>query len=252
VRETPSAARVSLTAAMPVRLRANDETSGCTVSIVMPAYNEVRRLREPLEHVTEVLEQHDAELIVVDDGSTDGTGALARRSLAGNPRARVVRLATNRGKGGAVKAGFSAARGRSIVFMDADLATELTDLPVLLDALKGSEVALGSRSNDETVIEDSTLRRSMMGAQFNRLVRQVTGLPMYDTQCGFKGFRASAGKLLMHLSAIDGFAFDVEVLALADRLGLRSAEVIRPGWPSTCCRPASASARSSVWCRSSP
>lgn len=222
----PMPSRVSR-AAVPalVQRGTGREAAGCSVSIIVPAYNEARRLRRPLLDVIDVLGQHDAELIVVDDGSTDGTSALARKCLAGNPRSRVLRLARNRGKGAAVKAGFAAARGRSIVFMDADLATELSDLPNLLGALETADVALGSRSNDETVIEDSTVRRSMMGAQFNRLVRRVTNLSMLDTQCGFKGFRASAGKLLMHLSAIDGFAFDVEVLTLADRLGFRSTEV---------------------------
>jgi hypothetical protein len=199
--------------------------SGYAVTIVVPAYNEARRLTQPLYELGGVLEQHNAELIVVDDGSTDGTSVLARRCLAGNARARVIRQAQNRGKGAAVRTGFSAARGRSIVFMDADLATDLGDLDALLLALEDSDIALGSRADPATVIETSTARRSLMGVQFNRLVRQVTKLPLHDTQCGFKGFRASTGKLLMHLSAIDGFAFDVEVLALADRLGFRSSEV---------------------------
>src|SRR5205807_8748062 len=145
--------------------------------------------------------------------------------LAGVPRAKLLRLALTSGKGAAVRAGVAHARGRSIVFMDADLATDLRDLPALLDALDTADLAIGSRVIPGATVEGSTSARERMGRQFNRVARLVTGIDVRDTQCGFKAFRAPVAQLLFHLGVVDGFAFDVEILALARRMGYRIAEV---------------------------
>jgi glycosyltransferase involved in cell wall biosynthesis len=166
-----------------------------------------------------------AELIVVDDGSEDGTAEVAAAHLAGLPGAKIVRLALNSGKGAAVRAGVAHSRGQSIVFMDADLATDLNDLPALLEALETSDVAIGSRGLPGSTVDGATTARARMGRTFNRLARAVTGLNLRDTQCGFKAFRAPVAQLLFHLGIVDGFAFDVEILALARRMGYRVAEV---------------------------
>ncbi|MBV8161555.1 MAG: glycosyltransferase family 2 protein [Acidimicrobiia bacterium] len=195
------------------------------LSVVVPAYNEAGRLSASLPPLVDLAGDVGAELIVVDDGSDDDTAGVAAAHLAGLPGAMVVRLALNSGKGAAVRAGVAHARGRSIVFMDADLATDLGDLPALLDALETADVAIGSRDAPGAVVEGASATRAHMGRTFNRLARAVTGLTLRDTQCGFKAFRAPVAQLLFHLGVVDGFAFDVEILALARRMGYRVAEV---------------------------
>ena len=195
------------------------------LSVVVPAYNEARRLKTTLPALVNVVDGAGAELIVVDDGSDDDTAAVAAAHLADLPGSKVVRLPLNSGKGAAVRAGVAHARGRSIVFMDADLATDLGDLPALVDALDTADVAIGSRVLPASTVEGATTARARMGRTFNRLSRAVTGLDLRDTQCGFKAFRAPVAQLLFHLGVVDGFAFDVEILALAKRMGYRVTEV---------------------------
>jgi glycosyltransferase involved in cell wall biosynthesis len=192
---------------------------------VVPAYNEARRLETSLLPLIEFVRDAEAELILVDDGSDDATSSVAAAHLAGVPQAKLVRLALNSGKGAAVRAGVARARGRAIVFMDADLATDLNDVPTLVEALDHADVAIGSRVVPGATVEGASGARVRMGRTFNRLTRMVTGLTLRDTQCGFKAFRAPAAQLLFHLAVVDGFAFDVEILALARRIGYRVAEV---------------------------
>ena len=195
------------------------------LSVVVPAYNEARRLGGSLPPLLDMASDTGAELIVVDDGSVDGTADVAASHLSGLPGSKLVRLPLNSGKGAAVRAGVAHARGKSIVFMDADLATDLGDLPVLLDALEEADVAIGSRVVAGATVDGASATRARMGRTFNRMARAVTGLKLRDTQCGFKAFRAPVAQLLFHLGVVDGFAFDVEILALARRMGYRVAEV---------------------------
>jgi hypothetical protein len=195
------------------------------LSLVVPAYNESVRLSRGIPRLLEVIPHDETEVIVVDDGSTDDTSEVASSQLSGLPRSMVIRLPHNSGKGAAVRAGVVEARGEIIAYMDADMATEPSDLALLLDALRQSPLAIGSRALDSSVVQDKSGLRRLMTRTFGLMVAGAVDLPMRDTQCGFKAFHGSVAKLLFHGAQVDSFAFDIEVLARASRLGLETAEV---------------------------
>jgi glycosyltransferase involved in cell wall biosynthesis len=195
------------------------------VSIVVPALNEAQRLERTLPQLREYLSSWSAvETIIVDDGSIDGTAAVASRELAGVEHT-VLRLPWHQGKGAALRAGVGAARGKAIVFMDADLAAGLDNLPRLLDGLRHADISVGSRHLAESQIEYDNKLRAVCSKWFGRYVRAVTHVDVSDTQCGFKAFRADPAKMLFHLAETSGFAMDVELLSLARLLGYSVAEV---------------------------
>jgi glycosyltransferase involved in cell wall biosynthesis len=202
-----------------------------TVSIVIPAYNEASRLGRTLADLVPFLRVYgNAELLVVDDGSTDGTADAAARSL--EPHAdltwRVLRLPVNRGKGCAVRQGLLAARAPVALFSDADLSTPISELPKLVDPIARGEcdVAFGSRALDRRLIETrQPIYRDRAGRLFNLALRVATGLPFLDTQCGFKAFRMSVCRPIVESATVDRFGFDVELLVVASRAGLRMREV---------------------------
>lgn len=190
------------------------------LSIVVPARNEARRLPASLTAIAEWASAHpwSVEVIVVDDHSTDATARLA--ASAG---ARVV-PSRGRGKGAAVRAGMLCARGRWRMFTDADLSTPIHAGGTLLRALEdGADVAIGTRR-----VLSTTACRALMGATFRRCVRTLGIGAFKDTQCGFKAFRAEAADALFARARVDGMAFDVEVLSIAARHGMRVAEVPVP------------------------
>jgi dolichyl-phosphate beta-glucosyltransferase len=196
------------------------------VSIVVPAYNEEVRL----ERTFAQLEQRDrlgadVEVIIVDDGSADRTVEVAREHLRRLPRGRLLRLPWHAGKGAAVRSGVAAAQGDAIVFMDADLATDLSALPRLLLALRGADVAIGSRSAPGAVVTGRSSARTALHRGFGMQARHVAGISASDPQCGFKAFRNDAAKILFPMSRLNGFGFDVEILLLADKLGYRIVEI---------------------------
>ncbi|MCK9876329.1 glycosyltransferase [Frankia sp. Ag45/Mut15] len=194
------------------------------VSVIIPAYNEALRLPGALPEIVAMMGRTPgAEVIVVDDGSTDGTAAVAEKLLAGLPGGRVLRLPWNSGKGTAVRVGVSAAHGESIVFLDADGASDIDDLPLLLAALEHAEVALGSRRIGGRAVRSSGRRVGSWA--FNQITRSLASLDVADTQCGFKAFRGPEAKLLFSLARSSGFGFDVEVLSIARSMGYRIAEV---------------------------
>jgi len=197
------------------------------LSIVLPAYNESRRLPLSLPILLDHLadDRLDAEILVVDDGSADDTVAVAKRLLADTPNAGVLRLGRHLGKGAAVRAGVAHAVGNRIVFMDADMATDLAHLDPLLGHLDHTPVAIGSRGAPGAVTNGVTPSSDAAHRAFNALARRTTGLAIMDFQCGFKAFRAPVAKLLFHLLHERGYAFDVELLALADRIGYGISEV---------------------------
>ena len=219
-----------------------------SLSVVIPAYNEAARLGNTLTAVVNYLRESwpDAEVIVVDDGSTDNTASLAREVLndtAGinsgardNPDARtsgglrtsVITYKSNLGKGRAVRLGLLAARGEVALFSDADLSTPITETPKLVDPILNGQfdVTFGSRALDRKLIGvHQPWRREQGGRVFNLAVRLATGLPFWDTQCGFKAFRMSVCRPLVEAATVDRFGFDVELLYLAFRAGLRLKEV---------------------------
>ena len=195
-----------------------------SVSLVVPAYNEGLRLEGGLQRLMEGVSPADTEIIVVDDGSSDDTADLARSVLGSWPQWSVISLGRNRGKGAAVRTGVMQARGKVIAYVDADMATDLKDLAALLRAVEDNHVAVGSRGLHASVVERSS-QREMMNRTFGMLVASLTHLPYMDTQCGFKAFQGPIAKLLFHGSRVDRFAFDVEVLDLAARSGLRIEQV---------------------------
>lgn len=203
-----------------------------TLSIVVPAYNEGMRLRESLPKILAYLNQEyvGSELIVVDDGSTDNTADVAREILANssNVRTGVLSYRENLGKGRAVRLGLLAARGDVTLFTDADLSTPIIETPKLVGPIEeGSyDLTFGSRALDRKMIGvHQSWRREQGGRVFNLAVRMATGLPFWDTQCGFKAFRMAVCRPLIEGATIDRFGFDVELIYLAYRAGLRLREV---------------------------
>jgi glycosyltransferase involved in cell wall biosynthesis len=192
---------------------------------VVPAFNEAARLTRGIPKLLEVIQRDETEVIVVDDGSTDGTAEVARRHLAELPRHKLLRLPRNSGKGAAVRAGVVEASGEIIAYMDADMAADPADLIHLVGALRASPVAVGSRSAQGSVVDDKSNLRMVMSRTFRFVVSSAVRLPTRDTQCGFKAFHGSVAKLLFHGTRVDRFAFDVEVLSRAVRLGLDMEEV---------------------------
>ena len=197
---------------------------------MIPAYNEESRLPATLARVQEYLASSPRpyELVLVDDGSADGTLAVMNAAAAGRPNVRVVALGKNHGKGRAVAAGVAATSGALVLFSDADLSTPIEELAKLEDALAaGADIAVASRAlkRSEIVIPQPGTR-VLMGKVFNLLVQGLGLVPgVWDTQCGFKLFRGDDARALFGALRTDGFAFDVEVLHRARRCGLRIAEV---------------------------
>ena len=198
------------------------------LSIVIPAYNEERRLPEALRCIRAYLEARriSAEIIVVDDGSSDGTAALVERLRTECPGLRLVSNGTNRGKGYSVRHGMLEARGRVVLFTDADLSAPIEEADKLLAALDGHQVAIGSRGVDRSLIEvHQSPFREFAGVIFNRIVRAVTGLKFLDTQCGFKAFVREPARIVFEQQRIERFGFDPEILFLARHHGLSAVEI---------------------------
>lgn len=204
------------------------------LAIVVPAYNEAARLGGSLRTMVAYLrdQREPSEIIVVDDGSTDNTATVAEESLADSSPidARVIRYEQNRGKGHAVRTGLLAARANIALFSDADLSTPITETEKLVDPIRTGECDLtfGSRALDRRLIGvHQSWRREQGGRVFNLIVRLATGLPFWDTQCGFKAFRLNVCRPLIEAAQIDRFGFDVELIYLAHlaRLGLREIPV---------------------------
>ncbi|MDX9724332.1 MAG: glycosyltransferase family 2 protein [Myxococcota bacterium] len=196
------------------------------LSIVVPAFNEAERLPQTLPQFAEWMEGTglEVELLVVDDGSTDETASVVKAFAQGEPRVRLLSYQPNRGKGHAVGVGVAAAQGREILFSDADLSMPLSEVSKLRQALQEAEIAIASRVQHTQ--QDAPPRyRRIMGRLFNAWVQLVAIKGIQDTQCGFKLFRADVAKKLFSLRKLDRFAFDVELLYLAQRLAMRVVEV---------------------------
>ncbi|HAW11878.1 MAG: dolichyl-phosphate beta-glucosyltransferase [Candidatus Dormibacteria bacterium] len=202
------------------------------LSVIVPAFDEATRLPATLQALRVYLdgagEEAEAyEVIVVDDGSRDGTAELAEQVAAGWPQLRVLRQLENRGKGAAVQAGMLAARGELRLFTDADLSTPITELAKLRPLIEGTTaVAIGSRALADSRVEvHQPLGRELMGRTYNRMLQLLVLPGLQDTQCGFKLFTGEAAVACFGPLRTAGFGFDAEVLQRARRLGWTIAEV---------------------------
>jgi len=200
------------------------------LSVVIPAYNESRRLPPYLAEVRSCLELrygNRLEVIVVDDGSRDSLEQALSQAVAEWPSFRFLRHAENQGKGAAVRTGVLAARGELVLFADADGATPIEEEHRLAEAIRGgADIAIGSRlATGLGVRRSRRWARGLAGRLFAVVARGLVGLSIRDTQCGFKMFRAAAAQRLFAMVCEPRYLFDLEVLALASRLGYTIAEV---------------------------
>ncbi len=203
-----------------------------TLSIVIPAFNEESRLGDSVREILGYIkrEKLDAELIIVDDGSRDKTCEVAKNSCAEFPEieTETIRYEENRGKGYAVKIGLQASSGSIALFSDADLSTPIDELPKLVEPIQNGEndVTFGSRALDRSLIgTHQPWRREQGGKVFNLIVKTLTGLPFWDTQCGYKAFNMQKFRPLLDVMKIDRFGFDVEFLYVANYHGLELREI---------------------------
>ena len=203
-----------------------------TLSIVIPAFNEEARLGDSVRQILAYLnkENSSAELIIVDDGSSDATAKVAETVCGEFPsvKTKVIRYEENRGKGFAVKTGLLAAVGKIALFSDADLSTPISETSKLVEPIEKGEfdVTFGSRALDRSLIgTHQPWRREQGGKVFNLIVRTLTGLPFWDTQCGFKAFNMQKFRPLLDVMQIDRFGFDVEFLYVAHHKSLRLKEI---------------------------
>ena len=202
------------------------------LSIIVPAFEEEARLGISVRKILVYIENEklNAELIIVDDGSNDKTTEIAEKACAEFPaiETKVIRYEQNKGKGFAVKTGLLAARADIALFTDADLSTPIEELPKLVAPIESGkyDVTFGSRALDRSLIGiHQPWRREQGGKVFNFIVRTLTGLPFWDTQCGFKAFNLKKFRPLLELMKIDRFGFDVEFLFVADLHKLNLKEI---------------------------
>jgi dolichyl-phosphate beta-glucosyltransferase len=198
-------------------------------TVVIPAYNEAQRIGPTLEAVSAYLEAVaiSYEVIVVSDGSVDSTDEIVRRYSQRNERIRLLSYQPNKGKGHAVRTGMLEARAPAVLMTDADLATPIEDMRKLREAAaEGFDVVVGSRAlDDSTIIGWRPWYRVLSGKVFNMIIRLLAVPAIRDTQCGFKYFHGGSAKRIFSIARLDGFGYDVEVLYLARKLGLRIAEI---------------------------
>jgi glycosyltransferase involved in cell wall biosynthesis len=198
------------------------------LSIIIPAFNEELRLPATLERIASYIgvSGRETEVLVVDDGSNDGTAAVAEYFQIKMPSLRVVSNDVNRGKGYSVRHGMQEARGRIALFTDADLSAPIEEAGKLIDALETYDVAIGSRAMDRSLITvHESPFREFAGIIFNKIVRIILWLPFVDTQCGFKAFRRERCGILFEQQTIERFGFDPELLYLARHHGLQTVEI---------------------------
>ena len=200
-----------------------------SISIVIPAYNEGPRISKALGEVLRVVRERawNAEVLVVNDGSTDRTAAIVAEFAQVNPEVRLLNNRENRGKGFSVRHGVLNAVGEIVMFTDADLSAPMEEAERLFDALHhGADIAIGSRwleRNRQT--HKQPLYRQFFGRCFNAITRLIMGLPFADTQCGFKAFRRPVAQTVFQLQRIERWGFDPELLFIALKRGYKIHEV---------------------------
>jgi glycosyltransferase involved in cell wall biosynthesis len=199
------------------------------LSIVVPAYNESGRIENALERILSCVQERgwNAEVLVVEDGSTDNTAAIVQRWMEKHSNLHLIQNPGNRGKGYSVRNGLLQAAGEIVMFTDADLSAPMEEAERLFSAIRnGADVAIGSRWLDrarQTIHQP--LYRQFFGRCFNWITRTVMGLPFRDTQCGFKAFKRTAAQVIFRLQTIERWGFDPEILFIARKLGYEIREV---------------------------
>lgn len=198
-------------------------------SIVIPAYNEHRRIGDTLRRVLDFMHEQNwsAEIVAVNDGSRDDTAEIIGGFANDNPEIRLVNNPGNQGKGYAVRNGMLNARGQVLLFTDADLSSPLSEAPKLFAALEaGADVAIGSRWLDPSLqFQRQSLKRRIYSRTFNLYLRVLLGLPFRDTQCGFKAFTRRAAEMIFPMQRISRWGFDPEIIYIARKMKLKVAEV---------------------------
>jgi len=206
-----------------------DESNHHMTSVVLPCLNEEGRILPTLERVVAFLGGRDRpwEVVIVDDGSRDRTSEVVRERFGASPAVRLLRYGANHGKGFAVREGVFASRGELVLFSDADLSTPIEELAKLeAKAEQGFDVVVASRVvPGARILTPQPARRRLSGLVFRSLVRGLGLSSLHDTQCGFKLLRRAAVEPILRTIETQGFAFDVELLARAERAGLKVAEV---------------------------
>lgn len=210
----------------PIEQRGRDVTT--RVSVILPVFNECSLIEKTFAAVCTCADQRpDYHFTFVDDGSSDGTADRIRQLIAENGTSRIELVAyeRNQGKGHAVKTGVLGSRGEYVLFTDGDLAYSLDHLPRLVAELERADVVIGNRNLIHRSERNTTIPRRIMGWTFNKCARMMLGLGFSDTQAGLKGFRADAARKVFALEHLGGFAFDVELVYIAQRMGLRVSEI---------------------------
>ena len=196
------------------------------LSLLIPAYNEEKIIESTLEKVLKFLskKKYSWEVIVIDDGSSDQTSLKAKKF--NNEKVLVVRYEINRGKGGALKEGVYKSRGDYIIFSDADLSVDIGKVDEVLNALKKSDVVIGSRRiQGSKILVHQPILREFMGRGYTHLTKLVTGVNLADFTCGFKGFKKNAAKYIFKKTLINRWAYDSEILFLAKKFKYKLTEI---------------------------
>jgi glycosyltransferase involved in cell wall biosynthesis len=200
-----------------------------TYSIVIPAYNEAQRISASLDKILAYVAQQrwDAEVLVVNDGSRDDTADIVRNYAKNHSLVRLIENPGNRGKGYSVRNGMRQAQGDLLLFSDADLSSPIYEAEKLFDAIRnGADMAIGSRwLQRELQTERQPIYRQLFGRIFNFLLRMALGVKFKDTQCGFKAFNRKAAETLFARQRVERWAFDPELIYLADKFGYKVVEV---------------------------
>lgn len=196
------------------------------LSFVVPAYNEEDFIEDTLGSIDAIIIDKNLsyEILVVDDGSADKTLAKARKYAGRNGHVKVVSYSKNIGKGHAIKTGFMQSAGNIVFFTDSDMEIDLRKISDYIEALKNSDIVIASKSHSCSQVE-VPLSRKILSECFNALVRLLTGVPLKDTQSGLKAMKKSAFVDIFPRLAVKRYAFDVELLAVANLYGLKVVEM---------------------------